>query len=129
MARASRSGSRGSAGFTLMEMLVVLAIVGALAAIAAPAVSGAMTRAKEAALRENLSVMRKLIDEFASDRGEQPENLEALVTEGYLRAVPPDPLLYGAAEWTEVPGKDGGIVDVHSRATEKGLNGVPYAEW
>lgn len=128
MARASKSG-RGSLGFSLMEMLLVLAIIGALAAVAAPVVTGALIRAKEAALRENLSVMRRLIDEFSSDRGEQPETLQTLVDEGYLRAIPPDPLSTGSREWTEVPAKEGGIADVKSRSTAKGLDGVPYADW
>lgn len=137
MARASKSGEvfskrrvAPSAGFSLMEMLLVLAIIGALAAVAAPVVNGAMVRAKEAALRENLSVMRKLIDEFSADRGEYPESLQALVDEGYLRAIPPDPLLAGSLEWTEVPAKEGGgVADVKSRSTDKGSNEVPYAEW
>lgn len=128
MARASRSGE-GSPGFSLMEMLLVLAIIGALAAVAAPVVTGAIVRAKEAALRENLSVLRKLIDEFSADRGENPETLQTLVEEGYLRAVPPDPLAGGVTEWAEVAGKEGGIADVKSTSTETGLNGVPYADW
>ncbi len=129
MVRASKSGERTS-GFSLMEMLLVLAIIGALAAVATPVVQGALVRAKEAALRENLSVMRKLIDDYAADRAEQPETLQTLVDEGYLRAIPPDPLANGATEWTEVPAKDGsGIATIHSRSIEKGLNGVPYAEW
>lgn len=128
MARASKSGD-GSAGFSLMEMLLVLAIIGALAAVAAPAVNGALVRAKEAALRENLAVMRKLIDEFSADRGEYPQSLQTLVEEGYLRAVPADPLLSGSKEWNEVADKEGGISDIKSRSTEKGSNEVPYAEW
>lgn len=128
MARASKSG-KGSPGFSLMEMLLVLAIIGALAAVAAPVVNGAIVRAKEAALRENLAVMRKLIDEFSSDRGENPENLQILVDEGYLRAVPADPVAAGSKDWTEVPAKESGIADIKSRSTETGLNGVPYAEW
>lgn len=128
MARASKTG-KGSPGFSLMEMLLVLAIIGALAAVAAPVVNGAIVRAKEAALRENLAVMRKLIDEFSSDRGEHPETLQVLVDEGYLRVVPPDPVAAGSKEWTEVPGKEGGVADIKSRSTETGLNGVPYADW
>lgn len=129
MVRASKTGDR-SAGFTLMEMLLVLAIIGALAAVATPVVNGALVRAKEAALRENLSVMRKLIDDYAADRAEQPESLQILVDDGYLRAIPPDPLTGGAIDWNEVPAKDGnGIVSVQSRSLEKGSNGVPYAEW
>jgi general secretion pathway protein G len=130
MAPASKTGDR-AAGFSLMEMLLVLAIIGALAAVAAPVVSGALTRAKEAALRENLSVMRKLIDDYAADRAEQPQSLQVLVDDGYLRTIPPDPLATGTtSSWTEVPAKDGaGIADVRSSSTATGLNGVPYAEW
>jgi general secretion pathway protein G len=128
MARASKNGS-ASSGFSLMEMLLVLAIIGALAAVAAPAVNGAITRAKEAALRQNLSIMRKLIDDFAADRGEFPEALQVLVDESYLRAVPADPTMPGEPRWNEIAAKEGGISDVKSHSREIGLNGVPYADW
>ena len=54
---------------------MVLAIVGLLAAIAVPSVEGAITRAEEAALRENLSVMRRALDDHFADAGTYPADL------------------------------------------------------
>jgi general secretion pathway protein G len=117
-------------GFTLIEMLLVLALIGLLASIAAPVVSGAVTRAREATLQQNLRVLRKLIDDFYADRGQLPPSLEILVKEGYLRAIPVDPVNGGEADWNLQMSKKGrGVEDVHSKSTGRGTNGVPYAEW
>lgn len=129
MAQAMPSG-KGAPGFSLMEMLVVLAIIAALAAVAAPVMTAALHRARETALRENLGVMRKLIDDYRADRAEYPDGLERLVKDGYLRAVPVDPIMAdGSTEWAIVEAKDGGIENVHSRSTATGTNGVPYGQW
>jgi general secretion pathway protein G len=119
-----------SPGFSLVEMLVVLTIIGLLAAIAAPLVSNAVVRARENTLRQNLTVMRKLIDDYYADRGQFPASLEVLVKEEYLRAIPADPVNDGKVEWEEQKSeKEQGIEDVHSRSRERGSNGVPYAKW
>lgn len=124
-----RNGKR-DAGFSMIEMLLVLAIIGLLASIAAPVVSGAVVRAREATLQQNLRVLRKLIDDFYADRGQLPASLELLVKEGYLRAIPVDPVNGGEPTWHLQMSKKGkGIEDVRSRSTARGSNGVPYAEW
>jgi prepilin-type N-terminal cleavage/methylation domain-containing protein len=117
------------AGFSLMEMIVVVAIIGTLAGVVAPAVISAVHRAREAALAQNLTIMRKLIDDYHGDRGVYPATLSALVTDGYMRAVPGDPVNDGKPEWLEVKSSDGGVQDVHSQAKENGANGVPYSQW
>lgn len=117
------------AGFTLMEMLVVLVIASLLASIAAPAVMGAIMRARETALKQDLNVMRKLIDDYHADRGSFPASLDTLVEEGYLRAIPPDPASGGDTNWDTVKAKEGGIQDIKSRSRAKGTNGVAYADW
>ena len=124
-----RNGKR-NAGFTLIEMLLVLALISLLASIAAPVVSGAVMRAREATLQQNLRVLRKLIDDFYADRGQLPASLEILVKEGYLRSIPVDPISGGSADWNPQMAKKGkGIEDVHSRSTARGSDGVPYADW
>jgi general secretion pathway protein G len=120
---------RGSAGFTLMEMVIVLAIIGILAAIAAPLVISSLVRAREATLQQDLKTMRKLIDDYYGDKGVFPPSLKALVDQGYLRAIPGDPVNAGKPEWKTVPVKDGGISDVHSLSNDRGTNGVLYSEW
>jgi general secretion pathway protein G len=119
----------GSRGFTLMEMLLVLAIVGILASIVAPSVMSALTRAREAALQQDLKTIRKLIDDYYGDKGVFPPSLQALVDQGYLRAMPPDPVNGNKASWRSVPAKEGGVSDVRSLSAERGQNGVPYSEW
>jgi len=120
---------RGSPGFTLMEMVIVLAIVGILASIVAPLVITALTRAREATLQQDLKTMRKLIDDYYGDKGAFPSSLQALVTQGYLRAIPRDPVNGNKAEWKTVLAKEGGVSDVHSLSNERGANGTPYADW
>jgi len=119
----------GSPGFTLMEMLLVLAIIGVLASVVAPSVMGALTRAREAALQQDLKTIRKLIDDYYGDKGIYPPSLQVLVDQGYLRAIPPDPVNGNKALWRNVPAKEGGVSDVRSLSVERGRNGVPYREW
>jgi general secretion pathway protein G len=119
----------GNSGFTLMEMVIVLAIIGVLTAIVAPSVIAALTRAREAALMQDLKIMRKLIDDYYTDKGVFPPSLKALTLEGYLRAIPSDPVNANKADWRTVPAKEGGISDIHSLSEERGLNGIPYSQW
>lgn len=128
MARKSRTGN-GEAGFTLLELLVVLFIVALIAAIAAPNVTAAITRAREAALAENLAVMRRALDDYYSDAEAWPDDLDDLVDKGYLRAIPDDPVSDKGADWALVLSDGGGIMDLNSASGEAGLNGIPYSEW
>jgi general secretion pathway protein G len=122
-------GRRASAGFTLLEMVLVLAIVGILAAIVTPSVMSAFTRAREATLQQDLKIMRKLIDDYYGDKGAYPPSLKTLVEQGYMRAIPPDPLNGGKTQWRAEIAKEGGVSDVRSLAAGRGLNGVAYSDW
>ena len=126
--RRGRSPS-GSPGFTLMEMVIVLAIVGILASIVAPLVITSLTRAREATLQQDLKTMRKLIDDYYGDKGVFPPTLQVLVAQGYLRAIPRDPVNGNKAVWKTVLAKEGGISDLHSLSNERSTNGTPYADW
>ena len=108
---------------------MVLAIVGLLAAIAVPSVQGAITRAEEAALRENLSVMRRALDDHFADTGAYPEDLATLVERRYIRFVPDDPVAPEGVGWATVAGEAGGVADVRSTSAAPGSDGRPYAEW
>jgi general secretion pathway protein G len=119
-------------GFTLIELLVVLAIVATLLSIVAPRYVHQTDRAKEAALKANLSVLRRALDEYYSDTGKYPENLAALSERHYLRALPLDPLTNRADSWVPVLGADEDdktIVDVKSGAQGKALDGTEYKSW
>ncbi len=120
-------------GFTLIELLVVLAIIATLLTIAVPRYFTHVERAKEATLRETLSVVRESIDKFHADTGRFPDELEELVTKRYLRKIPVDPVTGSAEGWvvvpvpnTAIPGK---IYDIKSGAPGNGQDGTPYAEW
>ncbi|HEY6097657.1 MAG TPA: prepilin-type N-terminal cleavage/methylation domain-containing protein, partial [Candidatus Deferrimicrobium sp.] len=86
-------------GFTLLELLVVMTIIGILAAIAVPALRDSPQRAREAALREDLFTMRSTIDQYHGDKGHYPADLQTLVTDGYMRKIPIDPMTKSADTW------------------------------
>jgi len=120
-------------GFTLIELLVVLAIIATLLTIAAPRYFVSLERAREAALRQTLFVMRDAIDKYHGDTGRYPASLEALVDKRYLRKLPPDPLTESADTWIALPpppgAADGGVYDVKSGAPGVGADGSAYADW
>ena len=127
-------------GFTLVEMLIVVALIGIVASIALPSYRNATRKAKEAVLREDLWVLRDLIDQYHTDRGKYPETLAALAEAGYVKLVPMDPMTSSRETWiteTEPPGEDApeeeevdlGITDVRSGAPGVGLDGTEYGSW
>jgi general secretion pathway protein G len=114
-------------GFTLIELMVVMAIIALLMTIAAPRYFKHVDRAREAALRETLNVMRDSIDKFHGDTGHYPMDLEELVNRHYLKRVPVDPVSERSDTWILVPLPDEpGVWDVHSGA---GGEAKLYADW
>jgi general secretion pathway protein G len=129
------SSRRGSRGFTLLELMIVISIVVILASVALPQYQKATRHARETVLRDDLFQMRKLIDQYAADKGKLPQSLDELVASGYLREIPEDPMT-GERRWQEVTGEDpnstdgaSGIVDVHSYSTDTDAEGRQYSEW
>jgi general secretion pathway protein G len=123
---------RRNRGLTLIELLVVLAIIATLLSIVAPCYVHQADRAKEAALKENLSVLRRALDQYYSDTGKYPEKLAALTERQYLRALPLDPVTNRSDSWAPVLGADEDdktIVDVKSGAPGKALDGTEYNSW
>jgi general secretion pathway protein G len=129
------------AGFTLLELLVVMTIIGILAAIAVPALRDSPKRAREATLREDLFTFRSVIDQYHGDKGVFPPDLQTLVSDGYLRKIPLDPITKSAETWviameeitpdeqsSSEPPKPG-IIDIHSGSPDKALDGTLYKEW
>jgi general secretion pathway protein G len=123
-------------GFTLIELLIVVTLVVVLAGIGLSTYSLSVKRAKEAVLLENLFRMRDSIDQYYADKGTYPPDLTSLVTEGYLRQIPKDPLTESADTWQIVmsepdPGNPNavpGIYDVKSGAEGSSISGTPYSE-
>lgn len=125
------SGRTGSeSGFTLLELAIILAIVGILVTMALPSYRQNLLKAREAVLMRDLYMMRDLLDQYRADKGKYPASLRDLVTAGYLRAVPVDPISKSATTWQEiVEATEGGVYDLHSGSNLVGTNGVPYNQW
>lgn len=116
-----------------MELLVVLVLIALLASLATPIVTTAVQRAKEAALKENLLVLRKAIDDYYTDKATYPGDLQTLVDARYIRAVPADPITERKDSWVftyaESQHGESGIIDVRSGAELRAGDGTSYSEW
>ena len=128
---------RAQRGFTLIELMVVMFIISVLLAIAVPVYQKSIIRSKESVLRGNLAAIRNMIDEYTIDKQKAPDSLDDLVSEGYLRQVPQDPMTNSNSTWktvmeeTAVAGSAGspGLFDVHSGSDKKALDGTNYSDW
>ena len=123
-------------GYTLIELIIVMAIVSILMAIAIPQYQKSIRRTKETLLHSHIQTLRTVIDEYTFDKKKAPQSLQDLVTEGYLRAVPLDPIT-GNDNWrtinedslSAVDQTEPGIFDIRSLSDQISLEGNPYSEW
>jgi general secretion pathway protein G len=124
-------------GFTLVEMMIVMAIIAVLMSIAVPIYTRSITRSKESVLKNNLFTLRTVIDEYTYDKQKAPQSLNDLVSDGYLRTVPIDPMTGNADSWkiimedasNTVNQSEPGIFDIRSGSDKTSLEGTPYSEW
>ena len=132
-----RRRASGRNGYTLIEMIIVMAIISILIAIAVPLYQKSLLRTKESLLKNNLFTLRTVIDEYTYDKQKAPQTLDDLVNEGYLRAVPFDPITNSTQTWrlvmedavTSVNQTMPGIYDVRSGSDQKSLEGTQYSDW
>lgn len=79
-------------GFTLIELMVVVVIIGILAAIAVPQFMGQSEKAREKKAKADLKTIGTAIELYYTENKEvKPNNLEELVSSGYLRSIPKTP--------------------------------------
>ena len=122
-------------GFTLLELMIVISIIIILAAIALPQYQKTIMHARETVLRDDLYKMRSLLDQYGADKGKLPQSLDELVSSGYVRELPVDPIT-GQKDWAVASGDDPnssqggqGVTDVHSSSSDVSSEGTPYSEW
>jgi general secretion pathway protein G len=130
--------ARSSLGFTLLELMIVIFVMLILVSIAVPNFRSSVQRSREAVLRQNLFTLRDLISQYTLDKQKAPQALDDLVTAGYLKQIPKDPMT-SQNDWVVEQAEDtvmsadeqdqGGIDDVHSASTAVGIDGTAYNTW
>jgi general secretion pathway protein G len=125
-------------GFTFVELMVVITIVVILITMAIPIYNKTIIRSKESVLKTNLFTLRTVIDNYTYDKMKAPQALQDLVSEGYLRTLPIDPMTGSNQTWqtvmedaaSSVDQSTPGIFDVKSGSEKTSpLDGTVYAEW
>jgi general secretion pathway protein G len=124
-------------GFTLIELMIVMAVIAVLMAVALPIYTRSIQRSKESVLKNNLFTLRTVIDEYTYDKQKAPQTLQDLVSDGYLRQVPMDPITGSADTWKLIMEDQGntvnqtqpGIFDIRSGSDLTSLEGTQYSEW
>ena len=121
----------------MIELAIVMSIITILAAMAMAQYRNAHIRAAEAVLKEDLFQMRDAIDQFYADKNKYPTTLDELVSDGYIRKIPQDPITKSADTWLTVPAEpdpnnptaEPGIYDVKSGSEASALDGTKYSDW
>ena len=123
-------------GFTFVELMVVITIMVIIISMAIPIYNRTIIRAKESVLKNNLFTMRTVIDQYSYDKGKAPQNLQDLVTEGYLQKLPVDPMTGNNQGWRTVmedasqsiSQSEPGIFNVYSGSDKMSLDGTAYSD-
>ena len=133
----SFSSKRHQRGFTLIELVIVIAMISILLGVMIPVYRLHILHAHEAVLKEDLYNMRQAIDQFTQDKGKAPQDLNDIVSAGYLRAIPKDPFTNAADTWqtvqedvlTSIDQTAPGITDVKSGSSQVSSDGTAYSTW
>ena len=128
---------RSASGFTIIELMVVMALIVTLSTIAVVQYRHSVVYSKEAVLKEDLFRMKEAIDQYYADKNQYPATLEELVSSGYLRTIPNDPLTNSASTWETDPAEPdpnnpisvGGVYSVKSGSDGTAMDGTKYSDW
>jgi general secretion pathway protein G len=132
-----RGVRKGTRGFTMIEMMFVIFIILVLIAMAGGRYEKSVLRAKEAVLKQDLATMRNAIQQYTLDKAAGPQSLDDLVSAGYLREIPTDPISREREWHTEFDNvllstdqTSPGISDVHSTSDSVSpFENTPYSSW
>ncbi|HEX6189817.1 MAG TPA: hypothetical protein VFZ40_17205 [Pyrinomonadaceae bacterium] len=118
------------------SLLLILLPIFALSSVCCSVIKGwekASKKGDESVLRDRLKTIRYGIRLYADEKQELPQSLEDLYNWKVPRFVDP---MTGQSDWQPVIGEDPGVlkgkrgvIDVHSRSTQKSLAGTPYNTW
>jgi general secretion pathway protein G len=116
--------------------MIVISIMVILMSIALPIYNQSVVRSREAVLRNDLFELRSLISQYTLDKQKAPQGLDDLVSAGYIKIVPKDPMT-NETNWEvvqedvllAVDQQDPGISDVHSASSATGSDGTAYSTW
>ena len=134
----ARSRKKRTRGFTLIELMIVISVILILVSVALPAYNQSIWRARESVLKQNLFAIRSVISQYTLDKQKAPQSLEDLVTAGYFKQIPNDPMTSRNDTWTveeetdtimTADQQEPGIYDVHSGSTAVGSDGTAYNTW
>ncbi len=125
-------------GFTLIELMIVISIMLILMSVAIPVYQKSVEHARESALKQDLATLRSAIDQYTLDKEKAPQSLDDLISAGYLRQIPKDPMTDSNTTWQVVQDENsiatpdqeqGGIIDVHSGANTTSSEGTAFNTW
>lgn len=125
---------KGQKGFSLLELMIAMFILIILMSVAVPVYRITVQNARETVLKENLWQMRRAIDQYSADKGKLPQSLDDLVSQGYLREKPIDPITEKndwREEMGEDPNNDGeqGLKDIKSVSDGEDREGKKYTDY
>ena len=136
-AETMRTRAKASRGFTLLELMIVSTIIVILATMSTVRYEQSVVQAHEAALHQDLFVMRQAIYNYTLDKAAAPTSLEDLHQSQYIGDVPTDPFTH-QKDWVTSSCDDvlspdqvaGGICDVHSASDGASpVDGKPYNQF
>ena len=105
--------------------MIVISIIMILMAVAVPMYNNSIVQARES-----------VISQYTLDKQKAPQSLDELVSAGYLRQIPVDPMTR-QTNWEvvqedvmlAVDQQDPGITDVHSASSGTASDGTAYSTW
>ena len=84
-------------------------------------------RKDEKKLRQELLVLRSEIGQFTVDHLRPPDSLSQLVTTGYIKEIPTDPITGKKNTWKVE--RAGNLLEVHSTSDGTASDGSRYRSW